>query len=317
MQLEEKLYTSTEVAEILGVSLRSVYRYLDEGKLTAEVKTATGRHRFTKQNILDFLYPHGQSQEKQKEAKAEVKKTVTEDLSKYEIPSFKEEQEVKQEEQKEVQTEDKMKAEEVTEEKAEGKEEEAEEETIDWLEKFRAAANKYREEEAKKAEAESKPAEEPATIVTEPTESISGVGSFTYQEEKEPEKEQSYYYRSLTGGLKDIAQNIDKSSRKASVDYAFTLNAGMSLHKPIKPFSILHVYVRPEDREFFERMLHLVPAEESNAQLCLFVTKDKNVFESKKEMHGLYVVSDAQLKKDLLDNGEESLAREFESVVHS
>ena len=33
MQLEDRFYTSTEVAEILGVSLRSVYRYLEDGKL--------------------------------------------------------------------------------------------------------------------------------------------------------------------------------------------------------------------------------------------------------------------------------------------
>jgi len=32
MNIEEKLYTSTEVAEVLGVSLRSVYRYLEQGK---------------------------------------------------------------------------------------------------------------------------------------------------------------------------------------------------------------------------------------------------------------------------------------------
>ena len=55
IKLEDKLYTSTEVASILGVSLRSVYRYIEEGKLTAEVKTATGRHRFTKQDILDKI----------------------------------------------------------------------------------------------------------------------------------------------------------------------------------------------------------------------------------------------------------------------
>jgi excisionase family DNA binding protein len=57
LSLEDRLYTSSEVAELVGVSLRSIYRYLDEGKLTAEVKTATGRHRFTRNNILDFLYP--------------------------------------------------------------------------------------------------------------------------------------------------------------------------------------------------------------------------------------------------------------------
>ena len=36
IQLEDKLYTSTEVANILGVSLRSVYRYLEENKMTTE-----------------------------------------------------------------------------------------------------------------------------------------------------------------------------------------------------------------------------------------------------------------------------------------
>ncbi len=319
MQLEEKLYTSTEVAVILGVSLRSVYRYLDEGKLDAEVKTATGRHRFTKQNILDFLYPNGQTQEKQKEAKAEAseraeekkaaesKSAKPEDLSKYEVPSFKEEVPVEPaEEIKPV-----AKAAPVAEVG-----ETVEEEPVDWLEKFRAAANKYREEETKKTEHPA-PLSEPITAAPEKTESISG-NAFAVEErepEKEPQGDQSYYYRSLTGGLKDIAQNIDKSSRKASVDYAFTLNAGMSLHKPIKPFSVLHVYIRPEDREFYERMLHLVPAEENNAQLCLLSSKNKSLFDSKKEMHGLYVVSDAQLKKDLIDNGEEGLAREFDSIV--
>ena len=57
MDLEDRLYSSTEVADILGVSLRSVYRYLEDGDLKAEVKTATGRHRFTRQDILNFLYP--------------------------------------------------------------------------------------------------------------------------------------------------------------------------------------------------------------------------------------------------------------------
>ena len=59
MQLEDRYYTSTEVAEILGVSLRSVYRYMEDNKLTAEIKTATGRHRFTRENIINFLYPDG------------------------------------------------------------------------------------------------------------------------------------------------------------------------------------------------------------------------------------------------------------------
>jgi transcriptional antiterminator len=38
IKLENKLYSSTEVAEILGVSLRSVYRYLEEGSFMLKLK---------------------------------------------------------------------------------------------------------------------------------------------------------------------------------------------------------------------------------------------------------------------------------------
>ena len=62
LDIKDRLYTSSEVAEILGVSLRSVYRYLEEGKLDADIKTATGRHRFSKKNILDFLKPGSSSE---------------------------------------------------------------------------------------------------------------------------------------------------------------------------------------------------------------------------------------------------------------
>ncbi len=54
IELQDKLYTSTEVAEILGVSLRTLYRYMEDGKI-ASMKTASGRHRFTREQILDFL----------------------------------------------------------------------------------------------------------------------------------------------------------------------------------------------------------------------------------------------------------------------
>ena len=146
-----------------------------------------------------------------------------------------------------------------------------------------------------------------------------GDGKWTtgnYLQKRQPEKVFNYY-RSLIGGLKDIAQNIDKSAKKASIDYAFTMNAGLSLHKPIKPFSILHVYVRPEDREFFERMLNLVSADEKTAQLCLITTTNNNVFDSKKEMHSLSVVADMQLKQDLQELGEEQLARELEETLNA
>lgn len=54
LELKEKLYTSSQVANILGVSLRTLYRYMESGKIKS-LRTASGRHRFTKQQILQFL----------------------------------------------------------------------------------------------------------------------------------------------------------------------------------------------------------------------------------------------------------------------
>ncbi len=54
IELQDKLYTSTQVADILGVSLRTLYRYMEDGRIQS-MRTASGRHRFTKDQIIDFL----------------------------------------------------------------------------------------------------------------------------------------------------------------------------------------------------------------------------------------------------------------------
>ena len=162
MNLEERFYTSTEVAEILGVSLRSVYRYLEEGKLDAEVKTATGRHRFTKENILNFLYP-GKAELAPRMAKAEPS-TSSKSTS-------------------DVQTsiiESKVKV-------------RPSEEPVDWLAKFREAADKFKTE-----------TEKPAVIHEEPA--VVSSLSFEPQVPREKQEEASgsklFYYRSSLAGLK-------------------------------------------------------------------------------------------------------------------
>jgi len=266
----EKLYTSTEVAQILGVSLRSIYRYLDENKIQAAVKTATGRHRFTKQNINDFLHPGERT--KPSPAPSDVEK-----------PS---------EEKKPVEKEP------------------PQDETVDWLARFRQAAEKHKT---------GSPAEEAHTVrksdvgpskTAEPAESG---GIFVEEKEVEPEGESSYYYyRSGVGGLKEIAQSLDKSAKNASLDYAFTMNAGLSLHKPIKPFSLIHAYIRPGDLAYFEKVLQLTACQKDTAQLCLITSKDEKLYSQRKEMHGLYVVSDDQIKLDLLNEGETELANELD-----
>ncbi len=292
MNLEERFYTSTEVAEILGVSLRSVYRYLEEGKLDAEVKTATGRHRFTKENILNFLYPN----------KAELATSPKEkDNIDIQTPNLEPQIKVKPSIEPKVYPRVE-KAEEKIEESV--VEEVKEEEPVDWLAKFREAADKFK-------------TEVPEVINTDRAEvsSLSFEPQVTQVKQEEENDIKSFYYRSSLTGLKDIAQNIDKSAKKASVDYAFTMSAGLSLHKPIKPFSVLHVYVKSEDKDFFEKVLYLTPSDRGNSQLCLLVSDDDNLYRSSKEMHSLKVVSDMQLRKDLMQYGEEELAKELDAVA--
>lgn len=267
LELEDRLYTSTEVAKILGVSLRSVYRYLEDNKLKAEMKTATGRHRFTKQNIIDFLNPQDSSTPQETPAAAEVPAVPV--------------------------------AAAVVEEVAKEAEEPAKKE---------APA----EEPAKKETPAVK--EEPVEeVASAPTETVSGLTDAPEVEEEPVEESPFRYYTSKVGGLKDVAQNLDKSAKKASLDYAFTMNAGLSLHKPISPFSVIHSYVRSEDLPFFEKILDLSETDDKDAQLCLIVSDEATIYKDIVEMHGLTVVSNKQLKADLTAAGEADLANDVDA----
>jgi hypothetical protein len=136
---------------------------------------------------------------------------------------------------------------------------------------------------------------------------ISALVDLPVKQDTKP-KVEVYYYRSGLDGLKQVAHELDSSSRKASLYYALTMYAGLSLHTHIKPFSVIHSYIRPEDKTFFEKMLQLTPSDKNNAQLCLLSSSDDKVFEDSYELLGLYVVSNDQLKEDLQSNGENLLS---------
>ncbi len=306
MNLEEKLYTSTEVAKILGVSLRSVYRYLDQGKLNAEIKTATGRLRFTKQDILNFLYPDGE------EPQTDVVTSDTE--SPVNTPDVITGPTVTDSPVSETAEPEVESSQSLPEETPEPPVEDEPSESVDWLERFRAAADAITPQE-------SDVTEDVAPMEPTPDEeldSLSSLGSATSvaslePEEEEPETPECLYFKSSLGGLKEIAQNVDKVSRKASVDYAFTLYAGLSLEKPLKkPFSILHLYVDPEAVELYRRLLQLEPTSEADAQVCLMLPRSESVLANKVEKHGLYVVDDSQLERDFEIMG---LGEEYRSLL--
>ncbi len=487
LDIKDRLYTSSEVAEILGVSLRSVYRYLEEGKLDADIKTATGRHRFSKKNILDFLQPSESHIKNSSHTKSEVsnisvedagpvnqvtsfsptetitdnfdfdnffetdvvkkagstefptsstptiesnssslldededleklfeelekefsmqnnptstsndtqkqvsklsdddfefdfdflegKESVSEYLKVEEEPVSKSStsndskenfdfdflndffSEDKKDESKESVNETVIEADsgkklKSTDEddfdffdldsifedlnsskqdkKFEGREEEevqdTKEETFSddtkddsegWLERFRKASEKVTETKPKKIEDNFDISSFLGSNST--TSSISSkTSSATKLEEVEEEfkssrvnKKKEYYYMSSLSGPKEIAQTIDKISRKFDLDYAFTLNAGLSLHKDISPFTLIHVYINERDLEIFEDYLKLTPSSERDAHLCIKVAEDRDIFDDSYELNGLFVVSNVQLRSDFIDKGMDNYARE-------
>lgn len=318
---DEKLYTSTEVAEILGVSLRSIYRYLDENKIQAEVRTATGRHRFTRQNINDFLHPGKQASQVNKSVSEEedAVKDGTKDFirsekmheyvrqSKDTKSEVAESQDLTPEEENQPTHEESDNTDTKGQEKhIDSKSGDIKDEPIDWLARFRQAAEKYKTQSTEASDLK----ESARTGMHRSDKLVQEEESVT--DEANLEEPSFNYYRSGVGGLKEIAQSLDKSAKNASLDYAFTMNAGLSLHKPIKPFSLIHSYVRSGDLSYFEKVLQLTPCQKDTAQLCLILSDDETLYARRRELHGLYVVSDSQIKADLLADGEVELASELE-----
>ena len=457
IDLKDRLYTSSEVAEILGVSLRSVYRYLEEGKLDADIKTATGRHRFSRKNILDFLKPSENNSidsrnsdnnsfqndtelddlldlpalgktttQKSKEDSEDFDFDFDEEFFKSlekgslvdsDTPQISENtgmvkngeyqdddlekllREFEEQELREVQAEHVNSAinqkdtksldtsnddelsnllksleldiqESVSEDKAPEKkdnifddfdfdldfnsdsvsketpaaqnntssesyktENEDEDDEDNWLERFRKAAEKNTVKKEEKLEVipnnnfgnifdkqnldvffnDKKESEVSSRVNFESplVSSISNNSSVPEVIEEEDEGKYEYHYTSSLGGLKEIAQTVDKVSKKFDIDYAFTLNAGLSLHKPIAPFSTIHLYVREKDLEIFEDYLKLNPASENDSVVCLITQDTNEVFRDCYDLHGLNVVSNVQLRSDLIDKGLDKLAREI------
>lgn len=52
--IDSKLYTSTQAAKIIGVSLRTIYRYMKTNQINY-LKTRSGRIRFMESHIYDFI----------------------------------------------------------------------------------------------------------------------------------------------------------------------------------------------------------------------------------------------------------------------
>lgn len=347
MELKDKLYTSTQVAEILGVSLRTLYRYMEDGRI-GSMRTASGRHRFTKDQILDFLNVDS-AESRYDDSKPVQKETpVQESVASPAIDQFK------------------NKAESVTlgyqpdtSVANTTKEPEEKPHVVD-LSAYKTkselgqfpedAGDSYDDEldldeDPIVAENPARPGPfdepfeskiEPETPKTRPSVPVSPVEnkkpesttlsdefvekevshekeSIASEEESNPISDLNVrYYKSEHSDLIRLAKKIDEVANARDLEYAFSGYAGLSLHFLIKKtFTLLHFYANPEDMQIWKEELSLVPtSKKEDANIAIIVNTDI-VFVPTKEMSGFRVVEDKVLLRDLSESQELELARQF------
>ena len=270
MILVDKLYKSSEVCDILGVSLRTLYRYIEDGKL-GSVQLSSGRHRFTKDQIEKFL----QLGPAVKDIKEESQITPIIPI----MPISKEE-------------------------------------SFDGL----------RTEDVEEIEEIEKPIQETPEPILEPIIPIEtpmmGLGA---EEEvaEEPEIKSTLlaeddvfkpmYFRCPFDDLRVIAKLIKRAGENASADYAFTGPAGLSLFYPIKAFDKLHVYVSPDQMDFWKLRLQLEESSEEFSNVVIIKADTVEVFSQAGERGGLKHATPERIKDDLKQMNMVEELREFES----
>ena len=281
MILEDKLYKSSEVCSILGVSLRTLYRYIEDGKLES-VQLASGRHRFTKDQVEKFL------------SLGMEKKPIISEQS-LETPYKKVEPSVK-----DTADTDFLTPSSVLDSSA--------------IVADRSLPKNNDESRVNDDKLKMGLVEEEPNLEVEPTpeaEVLEENGVSTLLSDDSVFK--PMYFKCPFDDLKVVAKLIKRAGENASADYAFTGPAGLSLFYPIKSFDKLHIYVSPDQVEFWKLRLQLeeITMEESN--LILIKADSVEVFQNAGERGGLKHVSISKLKDDLKQLGMVDELKEFES----
>lgn len=340
MQLEDRLYSSSEVAKILGVSRRTLYRYLESGSLSS-MQLPSGRHRFTKEQVEAFLVENYGSADSRDIGKSPlnitsnkvdnnmgVEKTegkVAEEVKRPSVfskvnktPQFETDAEVnvttpeletEEEEQKEL-----------LETPLNQVEEQAEVKKQDEVSSVAEEAEEAEEEEETE-EAEEEETEEVDEVVEDLKKTLSSL--FEDEDETEDEEEDEVaqkkedksdknsfqYYSSSITDLKKLAKTIKVASENSNVQYAFTGQAGASLFGEVSPFGQLHLYIRKNDMLFFEKRFNLTEASEEDSNVALKIVDE---LPEHNIVMGFKVVSLPVLKKDLIQLGDTKTASNLE-----
>jgi excisionase family DNA binding protein len=414
IELQDKLYTSAQVADVLGVSLRTLYRYMEDGRIES-MKTASGRHRFTKEQILTFLdgggfdqdlevgsMPRTSNQRDQGRDSgrdtydpAPVRNQANNDFSFYSNkdredrnaarpaapvapasrtnydmdfnnpyernrdrvePMRQQPQEQQpmarkdpyddldmdpeddfddfnfsldendfEEKPKPSQAQPRSRFD-ATRSDSYGSQSPAPQSRANMSSRAldRGEDDMYSRPASNAPRAPYSPAPKPAMPAYPSDNRRSDFGTRDVQRDsqiqakpKQPALEgiNVRYYKSDYNDLIDLAKRIKETAISKDLEYAFTLNAGLSLHYLIDPFTVLHFYVNPEDLQLWKSSLGLVPvSNKAEANIGVLVNTDI-VFIPTKEIGGFKVVEDKLLLKDLMRASEDNLVREFRQRI--
>lgn len=358
MQLQDRFYKSTEVADILGVSLRTLYRYMDSQKIES-VQLPSGRHRFTKKQIEDFLYSNNLSSRdsggttntsaqqgsstlvddtvpKQQTAQntqpvqnlpqnTVVQQPVQSNESQTTQPQVQSEKGVDEDQKLEEELDALLASldddfSDVTQEKV------AVEETVEVEKTFSDLQDSLNESPAPQPAAQPAPATSPEVSQSKQQSVQSTSGIFGLSEEpiqKQPEvtpapkvldEEKVNYFYCPYNDLRTVAKMVKKVGDDKGVDYAFTMNAGLSLFFPLDPFSVIHFYINEKDLDLWKSELQLKDTNTEEANLGILMTQGR-AFEGSREVSGLKVVSKVKLLENLKSHNMSSLAEQAESKL--
>ncbi len=284
--LKNKLYTSEEVSEIIGVTSRTLYRYVKNGSIRAETRTASGTLRFTREEIYRYLYP-----KKYKQIIKVIQENEKEENSLYDIinNNEKSKQNVKLEPiQKNIKNEEQKISPKAN------------------VSKFKENENQEHTKELSKL---LKSLEEDNSKQTNKVEDITQKDK-PDSNPKKSQQEEWLYYVNENKSIIDLAKEINNLSTETQRKYAATMYGGLSLHHDIPEFTIVHFYIKDTELDWWVNELELRPTKNpKEANICLIPTKNNNLFEKSYKLRGLYVVDNERLKNDLISHGEEALAK--------
>ena len=383
IELQDKLYTSAQVADVLGVSLRTLYRYMEDGRIES-MKTASGRHRFTKEQILDFLDGGDedftgnevqnreapvsqrndvQSQQMRRAPVNDFNRGQDDDFSFYganrsvsnsygdvnndpykeDVPSSDNSRVLDNENLRNIDNSRSNYS------------------NFDDVDDFdfninQTKSNDLQEEDLDNSFSNRNPFSSQVADQSQRRRPVASENlnrsvprarerrghdfdaprpgrGFSTGNNQALNREQSQsavsapkprpavdplnvrYYKSEYNDLIDLAKRVKDTALSKDLEYAFTLDAGLSLHYPIDPFTVLHFYINPEDLQLWKSSLGLIPvSNKDEANIGVFINTDI-VFVPTKEIVGFKVLEDKLLLKDLMRAGEDALVREFRQKI--